>query len=80
MFTPAPTFAPVELATVASWQGSRDEVASPLAPCVPRPEARWRLYTYMTVCSAESARTADNWPKSAGMASPTACSTCRFAV
>ena len=38
---------PAALATVASWQAGRDEVAARLAPCVPRPETRRRLQAYV---------------------------------
>ena len=47
MSVPASPPAPVEPATVASWQGCRDEVAARLAPCVPRPETRRRLQAYL---------------------------------
>ena len=47
MSAPASPSVPVELATVGSWQGCRDEVAFRLAPYVSRLETRRRLQAYL---------------------------------
>ena len=47
MSFPASPPAPVELATVASWQAYRNEVAARLAPCVPCPETHRHLQAYL---------------------------------